>query len=251
MVRQPKKTEERQELDMYRIAICDDDRADRENILALIRPVMKENRIPYTVTQFPSAEAVMESREEKWDLLILDILMDGKNGIELAEELRSLGDQTDIIFITSSPEFALAGYRSWPVSYLLKPIEQGAFGAVMGRCLEKVKKDPPLIFHMKKGGQAEIGRDEIHYIEVFREELIVHSAAGSFSCTGSLKEACAQLPDREFYRCHRSYVVNLSYVNRMRRYDYILTDDTTVPVAKGNWQEAKQKWLDYNTGDGI
>lgn len=238
---------------MYQIVLCDDDKKDREIILSLLEKIMNEEDIPFSVNQFESAGELMAEKKESgsWDLLILDILMDGKNGIELAEELRGMGDQTDIIFVTVSPEFALAGYRSWPVSYLLKPLTEEAFREVMKRSLKKISKEPALIFNMRKGGLLNIKLKDIFYIEVFGEELVVHDETGGYSCSGTMKDICAMLPQSEFYRCHRSFVVNLSSVNRIKRYEYTLTNGQTVSIAKGSWQEAKRRWMDFHISGGI
>ena len=237
---------------MYRIALCDDDRADRELIETLLKKILNKKNISFEVIQFKSAKALLEEirKAGSWDLLLLDILMDGQNGIELANELRGMGEDADIIFITCSPDFALEGYHAWPVSYLLKPLKEDDFLKVLERCLKKISKDPAMIFNMKKGGQMEIHLSDIFYLEIFGDELVVHVLNNSYSCSGVLKEICSLLPEPQFFRCHRSYVINLSYVNRIHRYEYILTNGQAVPIAKGNWRDAKQRWVNYHTKGG-
>lgn len=170
--------------------------------------------------------------------------MAGQDGIELASALRQEGDETDLVFITSSPEYALAGYRAYPVSYLLKPITHDKLGPVLARCLAR-RKEPTLMLTAAAGGRITILQKDVRYIEVFRRELAVHVKDEVLSCSGSLNAVLSELTAECFYRCHRSFVVNLAHVSGVQKYRFLLRDGGEVPIAMRTYRQAQERWLAY------
>lgn len=232
---------------MYRVAVCDDMVRDLEEMAAVTTALLRETGMESRIERFRSAAELLvgRSRGASWDLILLDIMMDGKDGIELAENLRMAGDETDLIFITSSPEYALAGYRAYPVSYLLKPLTRAKLEPVLSRCLERRHALPSLVLDALEGGKLTLPLGEIRYIEVFRRELVVHCKDRSLSCAGPLNAVLAELPAEGFYRCHRSFVVNLNQVSGVRRYCFLLRGGEEVPIAMRVYPEAQERWLEH------
>ncbi|QNM05322.1 LytR/AlgR family response regulator transcription factor [Qiania dongpingensis] len=232
---------------MYRIMVCDDDKADREKTEALVIRLMERLGEACRTEYAASPEELLRAREKgaEWDLILLDILMDGPSGLQLAEELHRDGDGTDVVFVTSCAEYALEGYRSYPVSYLLKPLTKENLMPVLEHCLSRWREEPFLNLDIGEGGREMVPLKEICYIEVFRRELVVHCAGRDVTGTGALSAVIKQLPATKFYRSHRSFLVNLEWVTGIQRYHYILKDRNTVPIAVRSYAEAQQKWLDY------
>lgn len=232
---------------MYRVAVCDDVERDLEDTAACAAAVLREAGAQPAVERFRSAAGLLSARARgaAWDLIVLDIMLDGQDGIGLAEELRRAGDNTDLVFVTSSPEFALAGYRAYPVSYLLKPITREKLSPVLSRCLERRRKAPCLVLDAPDGGNITVSPADILYVEIFRRELVVHCRARTVSCTGSLSATLDALPADCFYRCHRSYVVNLAHVVGVQKYRFLLRGGGEVPIAMRPYQEARARWLDF------
>lgn len=233
---------------VYRVAVCDDIVRELEETAALTAALLEEAGVESCIRKYGSAAELLaaRSRGEAWDLILLDIIMDGKDGIELAESLRTAGDDTDLVFTTSSTEHALAGYRSYPVSYLLKPLTRDSLEPVLTRCLKSRRRFPPLVLDVLEGGKTTVQPEEIRYVEIFGRELMVHFVEGkSVSCTGPLKATMDLLPSGCFYRCHRSFVVNLAHVSGIRKYCFLLHGGGEVPIAMRHYQEAQSQWLTY------
>ena len=232
---------------LYRVAVCDDVARDLENMAVAVEGFLKEAGLESWIERYSCAAELLSAKDRGgvWNLILLDIMMDGQNGIELAETLRKAGDETDLIFVTSSPEYALAGYQSYPVSYLLKPLTREKLEPVLRRCLDRRQKRPSLILDASEGGKVTIPLGDIRYVEVFRRELAVHIKDRTISCTGSLKAALESLPPESFYRCHRSFIVNLAYVSGIQKYRFLLRGGGEVPIAMRPYQEAQARWLAY------
>lgn len=231
----------------YRGAACDDMSFDLDEMVAVTSSLLQEAGVEACMDRFRSSAELLEAQRQgaNWDLILLDIIMEETDGIQLAETLRRVGDDTDIIFITSSPEYALAGYRAYPVTYLLKPLTKEKLKPALSRCLVRRKTPPSLVLPALDGGKLALLPSEIQFIEVFRRELAVHLKDRTIACAGSLSAVLEKLPAESFYRCHRSYVVNLNQVSGVRKYCFLLQNNETVPVAMRTYPEAQSRWLSH------
>ena len=103
-----------------------------------------------------------------------------------------------------------------------------------------------LFFNEPNGARVTVDIDDIYYIEVIGAELSVYSKSGVVKCFAtSLTETCEKLPQNRFYRCHRSFVVNLDYVVRSAKYYFVMENGEKVTVAKNRYAEAKAILSDY------
>ena len=110
---------------MYRVAVCEDEAILCANLCAQCESILDKLKVEHRITSFSSAEELENAllAGEEFSLLCLDILMGGKSGMKLAQELRQRDDKTSILFITSSTEFLKDGYSVRPIQYLLKPVQ--------------------------------------------------------------------------------------------------------------------------------
>ena len=106
---------------MFRVAICDDEATSLQLNTILVETILKEEGISYELRTFDDIETMSEELSrpgQPYDVLLSDILAPGMNGIEAAERLRGIGERLDIIFISSTAEFALEGYKVNALRYL-------------------------------------------------------------------------------------------------------------------------------------
>ena len=114
---------------VYRLAICEDDPGEREFLCSLCGELLSARHIPHVLTPFSSAEDLAETLERDsraFDLLLLDIQMDGMSGMELAQALYRRRAPVRFLFITGCADYALEGYQVHPVHYLLKPVDRSS-----------------------------------------------------------------------------------------------------------------------------
>ena len=111
---------------MYAVAVCEDQKDTREEAAALCGEVLTDLEIEHRIAAFSSAEDLETQllSGERFDLLCLDILMDGESGMEFAKKLRMTDDRTSILFLTGSSEYLKDGYEVRPIQYLLKPVKR-------------------------------------------------------------------------------------------------------------------------------
>lgn len=218
---------------VYRVALCEDEAVERRQIAALCRDIFAAQGVEAEIVPFSSADALRQTAEEKraaFDLYLLDIQMEGTTGLELAQWLYDQGVRDRVIFITGNPEYALAGYEAHPLHYLLKPVSRERLEAALGRALERHGAQAVLF---QRGGKAvPLPMGEIRYMESRNHGVIVHLRDGEQSFAMPLAEAERLLPADAFQRCHKSYLVNLTWVERATHAGVLLKDSSRLPMSR-------------------
>ena len=143
----------------YRIAICDDERAQAEELRALVLAWGKDAGADCAVEIFASAEAFLFAREGGgvFDILLLDVEMSGLSGLELARRLRAEGYRAQLAFITSHFEFVAEGYDVEALNYLVKPVTREKLFAVLSRAAERLAVEPPYVLIASDAGHSREG----------------------------------------------------------------------------------------------
>ena len=227
---------------MMRIAICDDARLYTARLEIQLKELAAESEIEIEIETFRSFLHLQTAvKEKKYDLLMLETSVRGVNGIDFARSLRLQRYDGEIIFVSLSAEAAFAAYSVFPIGYLLKPTEKRKMRAPFRRAAEKYTKRQSIIFTCTDGGRVSLSVDDILYVEIIGIELSVHSRLGNFKCVGSLTDTFEKLPAEQFYRSHRSYIVNMNAIVRSAKYYFVLDNGDKVTIAKNRYAEAKQK----------
>ena len=235
---------------MIKIAFCDDDSAvlsDLHELLALYR-AQKNKEIDDYAFHSPLDLIAEIERGTRFDILFLDVLMPGQNGIDAATEIRNYDKNAKIIFLTSSSEFAVQSYTVNAFYYQLKPICAESFARLMDTVLSQCEKEQAssLILHCKTG-ITRIKPAQLEYCEVIHRTLFIHLTSGKvLECIGSLDELAKQLvPYGSFLRPHRSYLVNLEYIQNLSYRAITMSCLAEIPIPRGKYNEIKNAFLEY------
>ena len=240
---------------MLQLAFCDDDLAELQTIRTLLERyrVARNRDIQYTAFQNAWDLLAEVERGTRYDILFLDVLMPGQNGIEVAGELRQYDSSVKIIFLTSSPEFAVQSYAVGAYFYQLKPIWEESFYRIIDAALEAChqERSDSLILRCKTG-ITRVELKKLEFCEVLHRTLLLHLAGGKvLESSGSLDELSRQLaPYGCFYRPHRSYLVNLDYVQTLSYRAMTLACLAEIPIPRGKYNEVKAAFLDYAFRNG-
>lgn len=235
---------------MIKIAFCDDDSSvlsDLHGLLALYRAEKNKDIDDHTFHSPLDLIAEIE-RGARFDILFLDVLMPGENGIDAATEIRNYDKNMKIIFLTSSAEFAVQSYTVNAFYYQLKPICTESFFHLMDAVLSQCEKEQAssLILHCKTG-ITRIKPAQLEYCEVIHRTLFIHLTSGKvLECIGSLDELGKQLiPFGSFLRPHRSYLVNLEYIQDLSYRAITMSCLAEIPIPRGKYNEIKNAFLEY------
>ncbi len=239
---------------MMRIAYCEDEPAQAALVRALMERWGVRRQEPVEVVLFESAEEFMFKNEDfPYDAVFLDIAMRQMNGMELAHAIRRKDKKLPIAFLTADKTFAIEGYEVRAVRYLLKPVTAEKLEGLLDELLserEKRSEETICITVGENGIMKRIAEEEICYLEVAGHYTHLHLAgAPAIRIKESLAAVVARFHSKEqFVKCHRSYVVNLAYIEKISRTDCTLTDSTILPVSRSAYQHLNEQFIAYYRG---
>lgn len=222
---------------MIPIVICDDNPIILERYKNKLSSFAKDYDYPVSFSCFLSGEQLLFHLEEepnKAAVIILDVLMGGINGIETAKKLRSMGCHSEIIFLTSTEDFVFESFDSSPLHYLLKGAanEDEKLKDVFIKAIQiSLRKETEMFFCEHGAHKKKIPLYSISYFEVYGRVVIVHYLEGSFEFYSSIDAVEAELKDKKFIRCHRSFLVNLPYINDIQKTEILLTTGDKIPLG--------------------
>lgn len=192
---------------------------DESLALSRLKRLLNENGIE-DITAFDNPiDALKEVTKTKFDAVFLDISMPNITGLELADSIIQLEPKTFIIFQTAYTEFALEAYKSGGMGYLVKPIESNDIKSI----LEKVRNFKSSSDEQSKkilGKRGDklylIDINDIYYIKADLDEVIVRIKDADAYVRRKIGDLEILLSGKNFFRVHRSYIVNVDKIKSMR-----------------------------------
>ena len=238
-------------LPMLQIAVCDDNIDELSNMVQLINLYRASKNFSCEYAVFPNGFELMSALEKgkRFDIYCLDIIMPGFTGIDVAKEIRAFDKTAPILFFTSSPEFALESYSVKAINYVLKPISKEKLFFTFDELLEQIKaeKEEDALIVKSNEGIQKILISNLTYAEVIGRNVLYHLRSGKvIECTEPFSSVCDNLLKYGcFIKPHRSYIVNMRYVDTIENHQVTLQTLSSVPVAQGKAKEMKQQYLNY------
>lgn len=229
---------------MFNIIICDDEQIFAETISRQIHNIMKAENMEYGITCCKDTVELNDClKTTKYDLLFLDIRMPSANGLEYAKRLRNVGNNIEIIFVTSNTEYALEAYETFPLTFLKKPIQKEALQKAILKSMELKKDRPSVVFKDKKRGMVAVPHLNIYYAESrYHEVVLCCERREEYTLHESFRNFCNMLPQDTFMQCHRCYIVNLKRVRRIQNYVLVLDNDEEIPISRTLYKEVKERF---------
>lgn len=237
-----------------RIAVCDDEKFYREKILELLRKYEQTRQdLNFTLSAFSSAEELLNHTSEHggFDLYILDIIMPEISGIKLGSALRASGDGGLIVYLTSSPDFAVDSYTVEAFHYLLKPINADSFFHCIDKAAARLIRLQKDVIAVKTSNSVRmLPVYNIFYAERSGRLICYHlndgSCLNSATFNGTFRNAAAPLlAHREILPVGSSFAVNLRHVTEITRHDLIIAGKYKIAIPRGKYDAYKAEWSDY------
>ena len=230
-----------------RIAICDDEAVHRELIGKYLEEWAGNSGDRLKLMFFRSGEEFLFAWEDdrNYDLLILDIEMGGRNGMELAAEIRRQDEDIPVLFVTGYDDYMAQGYEVAALHYLLKPIRKEKFFAVMDKVKKKGTQEEKLFFRTDNG-VVSLHRSKIWYLEARAHQCILYTAEEEYVLRTPIGEMAEYLREcREFMRCHRSYLVNMCHISAIVKSELVLDDRRRLPVSRGEEKKVHDAFVQF------
>lgn len=228
-----------------KIGICDDEKQFIDALCPILKQWAKAHNIKLTLYLFTNGDDLIDAHQNECiDLIILDILMPLLNGMDTARELRDNDCFVPIIFLSSSKEFAVDSYEIKALSYLTKPIDETRLNCVLDDFLKRFC--PRNTFTAQTAfGFCKIAIDDVDYLEAQNKQVLVHMSDGRTIEIRELFSKCVEVfsPSSGFFRCHRSYIVNLDNVEQFTKTQLSTTYNAKVPISRNSYAAFKEAYF--------
>lgn len=228
-----------------RIAICDDDIHELAFIAAIIEQFKAEHCPALTYEVFNSPKSLLSKvQKQEFDLLLLDVIMPEMTGIELASTIRSFDMHLPIIFLTTSPEFAMASYRVHAKDYILKPIDK----TLLFDCLMQIHKSTEQFLFVKTlDSVMQLPFSQIVYLEIVARRLCIYLDDNTIvQASGTLSDYEDRLMEHtQFHKPHRSFLVNLQHIKKLDKDGVHTSIGTVISIPKANFAKTKNAYMNY------
>jgi DNA-binding LytR/AlgR family response regulator len=238
---------------MLKIAICDDEKLYCENIKKIISEYCTKRNIEFQVVLFKSGNdfASIENSISQFNIVYLDVNMDGLDGIETAKIIRYWSKEIFIVFITAFINYTLEGYKVDAIRYILKnnTLRENIHES-LNAVFEKMDFSNHVYEFIFKEGLRKLSSGQIILIEsnlhVLRFQVIIRSEIKNYTMIAKLNDIQKQLVEENaFVRIHQSYLVNFKFVKDISNYQAILWNDDVLPVSRPRYKNVKESFLLY------
>jgi len=236
---------------VIKIAVCDDDIKFVGATQEYLEQLAKEERCELEVECFLSGNELIGEYEKGniFDLIYLDIEMNGADGIETAKWIRRKDYHVLIVYISSHDEYLRQLFEAEPFRFLPKPMECEAFRTVFKQATERILEQQSHYFHFKTGKNiVKIACKDILYFESAGRKVIVHTTQRSYEYYDKLNGIEENLKDMRFVRIHKAYLVNMDNVEAFQYERVAMSDGTILSISQKNRPRIRSEfWKYYNT----
>lgn len=233
---------------MISVAVCDDEPRVSDYLKNAVTNYFAKADINGRVTVFsdgiPLVEAYTAGTAD-FDIILLDITMQGCDGLTAAKKIREKDENVMIVFVTASAEYVFRGYEVRAFRYLLKPELVNGFEGVFRDCVAELTKSDEVRYSFRTGAEdVSLPVKDILYFESDKRKIIVKCVnAREYSFYGKLDAVEEALQKNDFVRCHQSFLVNAKKITSVGAGELTLENGTPLPVSKHRMKETNEAFL--------
>lgn len=227
-----------------KIGILEDEAVWRDKVQAVIEIYCRDKNISFQIHSYNNGKEFMKNPDT--DLLFLDIeLAEGEDGFEIAEQLKGVGNNCKICFLTSHTELARLGYRVNAFRYIDKKHLEEIHEAL--DCFLKTRiQDRIVSCHDTAGICININLNELLLVETYGRKLRYLMLDGNeYFCEGQISETAQSLAQFGFFRIQRSYIVNLKYIEKVNSREITLCNGTEVVIGRTHSKDFKKEFFKW------
>ncbi len=236
---------------MFCIALCDDESPQRKLTRHMLEDYFAMRDLTAKICEFASGRELLDAMDEqRFDLYLLDIVMPGLDGIQLGMTLRDKDKEGMIIYLTTSPDFALESFDARAFSYLLKPVREEKLFAVLDDAIAYREQYDASVIVRTAEGTVRLSLRSILYVELAsrapRYYLNDGSQVAGVTIRASFQEAMQPLlNDRRFHLCGSSFVFNLHHIKSMNRSQVLFDGGRWAAPPRRAFPALQSAWMDY------
>lgn len=236
-----------------RIAICDDYAVYREQVSYIIKEYFAAKGQVVTITTYEDGNVLLRDAQtiDGYDIYILDVLMPTINGIDLGKELRNLNLDGQIIYLTSSEEYAIDAFKTKAFNYILKPIDKKELCTTLDDVLSLLSSQTQKSLIVKtRDGDVRIAFNNILYADMTKRMITYHLTSGSCIEGITIRTTFAEavqdlLAEERFVLSTASSLVNLHYITMVEKDSVLFQNGEQFYVGVRAGRQLRNVWSDF------
>ena len=232
---------------MYQIAICDDEQSFIQDLKINLERYAVDTDREFCFFEFHDGIELIENYQPDFDLIFMDIKMEKLNGLKTAEEIRKTDSTVGLFFLTSLSQYVWKGYEYGAINYLLKPMKYGRLKMELDRFFSRYQgREEGYLSFSNDNGKYKVLYKNLRYAETQKRNVLLHFDGQEQVIYKNMKEVASLLEaQRQFARCHASFIVNMVYVKSVENLEAVLTTGERVPISQPKRKEFMAKLADF------
>ena len=232
---------------MYQIVICDDDQSFIQDLKINLERYAADTGREFCFFEFHDGIELIENYQPDFDLIFMDIKMEKLNGLKTAEEIRKTDSTAGLFFLTSLSQYVWKGYEYGAINYLLKPMKYGRLKMELDRFFSRYQgREEGYLSFSNDNGKYKVLYKNLRYAETQKRNVLLHFDGQEQVIYKNMKEIASLLEaQRQFARCHASFIVNMVYVKSVENLEAVLTTGERVPISQPKRKEFMAKLADF------
>lgn len=231
---------------MIRISLCDDDNVLIENLKKNINMLRND----LDILTFNSGKALILSEYLYNDIIILDIEMNDIDGIQTAKQIRAGGYEGIIIFLTSFKDMVFDSFQVKPYQYIVKPIDMSKINKILeGAICEIIERKNTYFEAVCNNCTYRIQLCDIYFFESRGRKIDICTNNGIITISGKINQIEASLSNKKFFRCHKSYLVNLEHIYMFTNNEITLDNNMKVFISRLRLNKFKEAFRAFMKGN--
>lgn len=243
-------------INMYKIALCDDKIKELDIVENILESYRKQHsKCDFSIKRFSSADELLRRVNKKEyvpDLLFIDIYMPGQLGIEAAKELRKMGNECYIVFLTISKEYALEAFGVDAIQYLLKPVSYKEIFRILDRFIKEMnEKENQYLLLKVEGNIKRIALNDIAYCEAQKKQQCIYMTDEKKLLLNMTMTKLYEMlySHQEFIKVGISYIVNLEHVIGLNTQELQMDNGKKIHLPRGAYRRLREQYFDYYCQD--
>lgn len=229
---------------MIKVVICEDQLNQQKLLEEYLNDILKNCTEVYEILTYKSGEDLLNNYPKDVDIFLLDIQMGSITGMDVARKIREIDKKSvEIIFTTSLIEYIQEGYEVRAYRYLLKPIKYEDLKTHIVSCIREIEEMDKYLVINNKSDIKRIKHSQIIYIEIQKKDMTIHTISGDYLIKASMDKIEKEIDNVKFYRCHKSFLINLEYVDSLKQYSAILENGEEVPISRHRFKDTKNRFF--------
>ena len=233
------------------VCIVEDSKVDSDVMKTVLKNYFEDKHFNYSIKTYDTGVEFFDDYKDGYicpTTLFIRIVLPNSNGLDICKKLREDGFMGDIVFVTDKPEYAIDAFSVDARGYILKPYSPQHVFEVLDRVTS---------FSSLQTIAIKIGRQFIKvpifgimYIESCAHDCVFHCRQGSvYTSRCKLDDVQADINNSKFIRCHKSYLVNMNYVQSISPNEFIMSDGSAIPITKKDSVMIKDIYERFKKGD--